>query len=71
MVYISDVLLLQGSDIDVLNDPQKLLLWGLVHVGAQQVQFCIQGELVPDEGLFDAGGVWQYGRRQTEVGGGS
>ena len=66
---IANVLLLQGPGIDVLNDPQTVLLQGILHVCVEQVKFRHQGELVLDGLLLDDGGFgWDRGI-QTGVGG--
>ena len=46
-----------------------MLLQVLFHVLVDHVELHLQGELVPDGGLFDAGRVGQYCGRQTGVGG--
>ena len=69
MVSIADVIFIQSPGIDILHNPQELLLQGPVHMLVEHVDICLLGELVPDGGLFDADGVGQDCRHWTRVGG--
>ena len=68
VVPVADVIFIQGSDVDILQESQDLLLQGLVHVLVEHVELRLQGELVPDGSLFGAGGVGRDLGSRTWVG---
>ena len=67
-VPVSNVLFLEFPDVDILYKPKELLLKGLIRILEDRVELLLEGEPVPDGGMFDAGCVCLDRWSRSEVG---